>query len=940
MIYKLEQMIEKSRKHYYLTFTIVFIFVSAIAFSPFLLNNRLPIWTAEIRDGLEQHYNALMYVGKWWREIIKNIFIDHTFEIPMWDFSFGYGGDIISTLHYYAIGDPLDLMSIFVPSRYTEYLYSFLAVFRIYLAGIAFSMYGFYMKKEKMGVFCGSFIYMFSGYVLYAFSLHAFFTNPMIYFPLLLIAAEKLLNKNKPLMLIIVVFVMTLCSFYFSYMMLLLLVFYVAIRFLCSPHKHFFLEGIKYLLMFAGGIIVGLMMAGLILIPNVLNLFSGNRITGEVFVDLFYDTLQNERNIALLISAGNWGQWFCLGFAPVAVLSVILLFVKKKQYIELKIGVVLLTIFMIFPFFGHLFNGMSYVVNRWIFSYAFLVAFIFTVMWKDLIYLTKREKIILLVVSIIYFSVLLIINGTNENTMASLSVLFLTLCFLIVELPEMKYKILCRNTISFVVIFSSIVLSISVNTKYEYGIADSNYMNNFIDSGKARETLYQTGDYAIRQVDDDLNNIERIDQPDGLFNSSWQNGTYGLSYYGSLENGSIIEYMNEMGISSFYSTVYQNLDSRTMLNAVASVKYFVNETIEELLPYGYEEIAEINVDQGNKTKEYFIAENKFALPLGYTYDSYIIKEDYDKLNPIQKQQALMQGAVLNESAKKIKETDINYSEEKKNYKISCSDGVQKIDDKYIATKSGAQLILEFDGSDECETYILLSNMSIEGLSEKDLYFDDYDMCYSEDDWNNLSVLRKRELNYDDKYYREPTKYNIKFETQYSTETIGFLTEKSQYYHNQTEYMANLGYHKKGISSVIITLPSRGVYDLSSLEVYCQPMEAYADNVDNLRKDTLKDEIVDTNRIQGTIELSEDKILCLSIPYGTGWTAYVDGHEAEILQCNTMFMAIPMSAGEHEIELVYFTPGLYIGMWVSIAGIFVFIIIIILEKSKYKRKTRI
>lgn len=49
----------------------------------------------------------------------------------------GYGGDILTTLHYYVIGDPLDLLSIACPTRYAVYLYSFLSLFRLYLAGWA-----------------------------------------------------------------------------------------------------------------------------------------------------------------------------------------------------------------------------------------------------------------------------------------------------------------------------------------------------------------------------------------------------------------------------------------------------------------------------------------------------------------------------------------------------------------------------------------------------------------------------------------------------------------------------------------------------------------------------------------------------------------------------------------------------------------------------------
>lgn len=79
----------------------------------------------------------------------------------MWDLNIGYGSDILTTLHYYVIGDPLTLLSVFFKSSQTEFLYEFLIFLRIYLAGIAFSRYAFYHKNSKQAVFMGSMIYIF-----------------------------------------------------------------------------------------------------------------------------------------------------------------------------------------------------------------------------------------------------------------------------------------------------------------------------------------------------------------------------------------------------------------------------------------------------------------------------------------------------------------------------------------------------------------------------------------------------------------------------------------------------------------------------------------------------------------------------------------------------------------------------------------------------------
>ena len=69
----------------------------------------------------------------------------------MWDMNIGYGSDILTTLHYYVIGDPLTLLSVFVPADKTEVLYEVLIFLRIYLAGISFSVFCFYHKNPKQG---------------------------------------------------------------------------------------------------------------------------------------------------------------------------------------------------------------------------------------------------------------------------------------------------------------------------------------------------------------------------------------------------------------------------------------------------------------------------------------------------------------------------------------------------------------------------------------------------------------------------------------------------------------------------------------------------------------------------------------------------------------------------------------------------------------------
>ena len=92
--------------------------------------------------------------------------------------------------------------------------------------------------------------------------------------------------------------------------------------------------------------------------------------------------------------------------------------------------------------------------------------------------------------------------------------------------------------------------------------------------------------------------------------------------------------------------------------------------------------------------------------------------------------------------------------------------------------------------------------------------------------------------------------------------------------------------------------------------------------------------ISPDTIRGTIAISDDKYLFLSIPYSEGWKAKIDGNDAEILKANIGFMAIPLKKGEHQIELKYHVPGGKIGSVLTIVGCLIFVILII-RKNKIK-----
>ena len=120
-------------------------------------------------------------------------------------------------------------------------------------------------------------------------------------------------------------------------------------------------------------------------------------------------------------------------------------------------------------------------------------------------------------------------------------------------------------------------------------------------------------------------------------------------------------------------------------------------------------------------------------------------------------------------------------------------------------------------------------------------------------------------------------------------------------------------------------------------LFRSPMEQTDDWTKNLKQDVLKNVVVDTNCISGTLENAKERLLCMTIPYSSGWRAYIDGAETEILKADTMYMAVDVPEGTHQIEFYYCTPYLKTGAVLSGIGILSVIGIVIFRYRTGKKK---
>lgn len=940
-------------RRYFALYTIGFIVALCCVYFCFWNSGKSFLWGNEsMGDGLRQHYTAFVYFGRWGRELLYNLFVAHQLTLPTWDFSIGYGGDIVTTLHYYALGDPLNLISLLTPMAAAEYVFSALVPVRLYLAGLFFSCFCFRFDKGRAGTLCAALSYVFCGFALYAGVRHPFFLNPLIYFPLLLLGTERVLHREKPGLYIFAVFLSAVSNFYFFYQLVFFTVLYAVFRYVMLYRARRVRQMALATLRLGGLALIGVAMAAVILLPVLAAFFGDSRLASDYPSRLFYHYNYYEGLLRAYLTNSGCGDWTFLCFTPGVILAVFLLFCRRGERRALKIAFLLLTALLLFPVCGRVLNGFSYATNRWCWAYAFLSCFILADQWPRLLAATRRERRGMVFFTAVLAVLAMVLPGCRtDNVFWALFLLAMTLLVLFRDRDGGQARMWTAGAMAVLTL-----VSVTVSAFFRFSPQEGNIVGNYLDLGRAEKAAVQTEDAAVKQAAEDSgdHSFSRYTVCSALMdltdvNSAMFSGLYSTQYYWSLSNGNISQFLLEQENREYSTYRYSGLDDRTALLELASVGYYAlpvtyqQEAAEQYLPYGYElagqycaneadvnrriaaaakaqGVTQLSQEEADRIRsscgEYYnIYRNRYALPLGYTYSSWLSRSEYDALSATEKQEALLSSAVLEQGTELVPQETPQLDQQAVGYTLDCGSGVTWEDGAFYVTSKNAEVTLTFDGLADSETYVRLEGLTYAGFSPLG--------GYSEAEWAQLSRYSRLQKAYQARYWEERDGFDLSFQCDGVSKTLTSHTNQYTWYNNREDFVVNLGYRREGAAQVTITFSETGAYTCEDLRVICQPMAGYEAQVSALTRDTLEQVSIGDNRVTGTIDLEENKLLCLSIPYSSGWTAYVDGQETPLLRANTMYMALPLTAGTHTVELRYATRGLGVGALLSAAGVLIF-----------------
>lgn len=113
------------------------------------------------------------------------------------------------------------------------------------------------------------------------------------------------------------------------------------------------------------------------------------------------------------------------------------------------------------------------------------------------------------------------------------------------------------------------------------------------------------------------------------------------------------------------------------------------------------------------------------------------------------------------------------------------------------------------------------------------------------------------------------------------------------------------------------MPSQALaaeYDSAKLEIFYQ----------QAMKEKMTIEEKRSGYLRGSVNVQEDKVLLTTIPYDKGWTVKVDGKKVKTRQFADIFLSVPISVNEHQVEFSYVAPGFFPGLIISALAWIVFL----------------
>ena len=348
-------------------------------------------------------------------------------------------------------------------------------------------------------------------------------------------------------------------------------------------------------------------------------------------------------------------------------------------------------------------------------------------------------------------------------------------------------------------------------------------------------------------------------------------GVNGISMFNSMVNSRTTDYMEKFGLCGWIaSNRFTYQESSPFTNLMLNLKYLIT-------PYGayLDKTHMDNIDSAGSVK---LMRNKYYLPQGFVVNSDLLSYNVDNLpaaEPIDNQNRFFRLATG------IDADLYTY--------LSCTD-TQAPEGGALNESSAGRY--SYSSTESSGTYKLNYEADRDGVAVA--YFDTY---YSD----NVSLLVN------------------------DSEAISYYVKRP--------FIMMIGDVKAGDKITCSSSISGSSSGTITCRVAIMNEDLFMQAYDKFSQSVMVASEVSDSVIRGNIDVKEDGLFYTSISYIEGWKAYVDGQKVEITPVGNAMLAFNISAGRHIIEIKYTPEGFTAGLIISIAGVLIFIAMVVLRWKK-------
>jgi uncharacterized membrane protein YfhO len=891
-----------SLKDKYLWILLLFmVLISGVLFFDFIIQKRLFIFYDIGGDTRQSYWPMYKYIVESIREG----------TLRSWSFQIGLG---TSTFTLYSfLFDPFIILLLLFPMKYLSYGILISSIVKILISGILFYWYINVLSVKKYPAVITSLIWAFNGYMM-LWGQHYWFATMIVLFTFIMLALELWIRGKKKFLFPISIAIMGINSPYFLFMISLFIFFYVIFHYIITE-KTFKVKALFYrLVRFFISYFIGLGAAAVVFLPVASLLLSSPRTSGDYFNGKFFYLATYMEYISMFLrhfsnnTLGVGSRYFgSLNYYEGPMLSSSLLFIialpqllfakaKLKNKITYAAAIAFSLMLLIYPFFSTLFSAFSAFNYRWNYLIVFLNVLAIGNMLRHFS-AEKRASFMGLIVSALivvigwYYSYkIMVFQGmippdfVQERYFhkmaleigAFLLVYALLSLFLHKNKRVVWFSLLCMVTAELIIFNYP-----TVNERLTVPVDDSVKKEGYFDYTNEAVNYIKSIETGFYRIDKNYNSYS--------YNDSLFQNFNGVKSYNSLNQPSYINFFKELNTGVYNYNLGSGFDQRPFLRDLTNVKYVLAKN--DNVPSEYKKMETFG--------DVHVYENPNALPLAFTYDAYMEEKDFVKLMPFEKDQVLMNAAVMTNNAQ-IEQ--ISYKEKKAEKPLNfqaftVNNGEMKNvknnqDFEFITTSNDPSITIPLPAN----KYGWRIEFEIKGPSPTNgqLFW----------------ATKNSSFNQEDSYFMDVFNHPVKVAYELNIKDL-------------TEIRFDPG-----------ALP--GTYEIRNFKVVPVESPERKTSVQRLKKDQVKIHEFTNSFIKGNVDIEKKKLLFLSIPYDKAWTLKVDGKEVETERVNMGFTGAIIPEGKHSFELEFQQPLLNIGMVLSVLcwGIILWQIL----RGKTRRKT--